>query len=80
MTAMVLLTAHSIHRAGHTKVFFDKELVDAGLKVLDRIVEETKSDDLRSVRDTCIELQDKAQQRRRQDYMIANSRDLTLSF
>jgi hypothetical protein len=74
MTAMMLLTANSMHKPQHDNSSLDKQLVDAGLQSLDRIVEETKSEVMQSFQETCTELHRRAQQMRGQAIMMANER------
>ncbi|RMZ83010.1 hypothetical protein DV737_g1768, partial [Chaetothyriales sp. CBS 132003] len=49
MTAMMLLTANSMLKPQHDKFALDKQLVDAGMRLLDRMVEETGSEPLRYI-------------------------------
>lgn len=72
MTAMMLLTANSMHKPQHDKLSIDKQLVDDGLQVIDRIVEETENEALRSFQGTCAELLQHALQRRDIAVVVAN--------
>lgn len=78
MTAMTLLTAYSMQNPMHDKSSLDRQLVDAGLRLVDRMVDETKHEDLRSFRETCAELHQRAQQKRRgQVNMMDNGPDFS---
>jgi hypothetical protein len=76
MTAMLLLTFNSIQRPHHEQVSFDNDLVDAGLKMLDRVVEETQSEIVRSFRTTCTGLHLDAQQRCAEASVVDNCLDV----
>ncbi|RVX74936.1 hypothetical protein B0A52_01213 [Exophiala mesophila] len=84
MTAMLLLIANTMHNPRHELAADDDPLVQAALVQLDRIVDETKVDRLRSFHDICLDLHQHAQQKRR-DLMTwaelaANEGDLNLNF
>jgi hypothetical protein len=64
MTAMLLLTFNILQRPYHDQAFFDDELVDSGLRMLEKVAEETQSEIVRSFRETCTGLHLDAQQRR----------------
>ncbi|KIX06946.1 uncharacterized protein Z518_04922 [Rhinocladiella mackenziei CBS 650.93] len=81
MTAMILLTANSMHRPRHEKISFDSQLVASGLQTIDTMVEEMESEALRSFRGTCAELNQEVQRRSRGEAtMKANHRDFFLYF
>ncbi len=62
-------------RSQHDKLSYDSQLIEAGLRTLDKLVEETQSDLVRSLRDTCTELNQDAQRRRVEVTMMANDAD-----
>lgn len=64
MTAMMLLIANSMHKPQHDKLFSDTQLIKHSLQTLDQMVEETQSVGLRSLRETCVELNKDALRRR----------------
>ena len=76
MTAMILLTAYSMHKPGHDNSSLDKRLVDTGLQTLDRMVGATNIAMLRSTRAICVELHQRAQQMRGEAIMMAKERDM----
>lgn len=80
MTAMMLLTANNMHKPQYAKLSFDNQLVDAGLQSLDKMVEETQSEALRSFHERCAELHQHAQQRRGPVIMTVNNHDLLSHF
>lgn len=81
MTAMVLLTANTMYNPQHDLASTDGQLVDAALGMLDRIVDETNNDELRSFHKTCTDLHQHAQQKRHQIIMMeANDGDSQLNF
>ena len=80
MTAMMLLTANNMQKPQHEKFPWDEQLVDAGLQFLDKMVEETKSEALRSFQDTCAELHQHAQCRRDKAVIMANNHNSFLHF
>lgn len=84
MTAMLLLTANTMHNPQHELATGDSQLVDAALQKLDKIVDETKVDELRAFYDTCTDLHQHAQQKRFQmmtwPMMSANDGDSELNF
>lgn len=80
MTAMMLLTANNMHKLHHDKLFWDKHLVDAGLQVLDRVAEETRSEALQWFHSTCGELLQQAQQMHDQAVVMADNHDFCFHF
>jgi hypothetical protein len=76
MTAMLLLTFNSMQRLHHEQVSFDNELVDAGLKMLNRAAEETQSEIVRSFRETCGGLHRDTQLRRAEARVMADCLDM----
>lgn len=66
---MTLLTANAMYKPQHDKTSLDKQLVDAGLQRLDKMVDENNSEVLRSFQKTCSELHQQAQQMRGQAIM-----------
>ena len=61
MTAMVVLTANSMHKPQHDDLVSDKELVSDGLQFLDKMVEDNKCEVLRTFHQTCTELHQRVQ-------------------
>lgn len=80
MTAMLLLTANILHRPQHGYTVLDTQLVDAGMRTLDKMVEETGSEALKQFRDTCIELNQEAQLRRDAATMTVKNRNFAMHF
>ena len=62
MTAMVLLTANSMHRPKHSDLSLDSHLVEIGLQTIDKMVKETENETLQSFQATCTELHQRTQQ------------------
>lgn len=62
MTAMVLLTANSMHRPRHSDLSLDSHLVEVGLQRIDRMVKKTNNTMLQSFQATCLELHQRVQQ------------------
>jgi len=77
MTAMLLLTFNSMQRPQHDQLLLDDRLVDRGLQMLDRIMEEIQSEIVHSFCKTCTELHQNAQQRRAEARVMANSLNLS---
>ncbi|KAF2865225.1 hypothetical protein BDV95DRAFT_632430 [Massariosphaeria phaeospora] len=75
MTAMLLLTFNSMQRPQHDQLSLDNGLVDTGLKMLDQVAEETRSEIIRSFRKNCTEMHRYAQQRRAEASLMASSLD-----
>lgn len=75
MTAMVVLTANRMRHAQHDKVASDRQLVDSGLQLVNRMVEETKSEALRSFEEMCTELHQHAQRRSHQAITLPDHLD-----
>jgi hypothetical protein len=63
MTAMVLLTANSMHRPKHSDSSLDSHLVEIGLQTVDTIMGDTKNETLQSFQATCSELHQYTQQK-----------------
>lgn len=64
MASMMLLTVNSMQRSQHDPLSLDDQLIDAGLRTLDKIVEDTQSEVVRSFREMCTELVQDSQRRR----------------
>lgn len=79
MTAMLLLTANSLHRPEHRDMVLDIHLVDIGLQTVDGFVKETGDERLLSFQATCTELHQRAQQRRAETVIMADNADVFLS-
>jgi hypothetical protein len=73
MTAMVLLTANSLHKLNHGDLSLDKHLVETGLQTIDKMVKETESETLQSFHATCTELHQRTQQRCAEAAIMANN-------
>jgi hypothetical protein len=80
MSAMMLLTANSMQNPQHDKLSLDNRLVEAGLQTIDKIVEETQSNVVRSFRDTFTKLDQDARRRRIEATAIANNAHLSTLF
>jgi hypothetical protein len=72
MSAMILLTANAMQNPQGDSSSLDKQLVDVGLQTLDKMIEETNSEFLRSFQTTCAELHQHSQRMRGQAIMKAN--------
>ena len=68
---MMLLTANSMHIPQHDNASMDIQLVDVGLRTVDRIVAETGSKVLQSFQEICAELHQRAQHMCGQAIMMA---------
>lgn len=77
MTAMLLVTANNMRRPWHENMFSDTQLLNSGLQVVGKMVEDTGHEGLRSFRDACIELDQEAHRRgsRTSTGMTANDRE-----
>ena len=64
-----------MHNSLHDNASLDKQLVDIGLRTVDKMVEETNSKVLQSFQETCAELHQRAQHMRGQAVMMAHERD-----
>ena len=80
MTAMVLLTANSMHRPKHGDLSLDSHLVEIGLQKIDKMVKETESEKLRSFQATCTEMHQRTQQRCAEAAIIASNIDYSSGF
>lgn len=80
MTAMVLLTANSMHRPQHNKLALDSQLIEVGLQTLEKMVQETGSEMLKSFQATCAELYQHTQRRCDEAAIIANNVDYSSVF
>jgi hypothetical protein len=75
MTAMMLLTANSMHDPEHDNVITDSDLVEDWLHIIDRKVKETGNDMLRSFHANSTELHQHVQRKCAEAGVIANGRD-----
>jgi hypothetical protein len=80
MTAMVLLTANSMHRPKHGDLLLDSHLVEIGLQTIDKMVKETENEMLQSFQATCTELHQRTQQRCAEAAIMANNVDCSSCF
>jgi len=80
MTAMLLLTANSMHSPKHGDLFLDNHLVEIGLQTVDRMAKETGEGMLQSFQATCTELHQRAQQRCAEAAITANNVDWSSGF
>jgi hypothetical protein len=80
MTAMLLLMVNSMQGSQHDKLSLDNELINAGLQSLDKVLEETQSEVVRTFRDAFTKLNGAAQRRHAEATMMANSLDLSIYF
>lgn len=74
----MLLMVNSMHRSRYDNMSLDNQLVEAGLRTLDEMVEETQSEALRSFRKTCTELNQDALRRRVEAAVTANNADFSM--
>jgi hypothetical protein len=77
MTALMLLTFNGLQNPHNDSLSSDNNLVDSGLRRLDRIVEETQSEVVSSFRDACATLSQASRQRRAEASAVSNSFDLS---
>jgi hypothetical protein len=75
MTAMVLLTANSLHKLNHGDLSLDRHLVEIGLQTINQMAKETESEMLQSFHATCTELHQRTQQRCAEAAIMANNVD-----
>lgn len=75
MTAMVLLTANSMHTPQHNDLALDSQLVQVGLQTLDTMVQETGNEMLKSFQATCAELHQHTQRRCVEAAIMTNNAD-----
>lgn len=80
MTAMVILTANGMHKPQHNNLVSDIRLIEAGLQTVDKMVQETGSEMLKSFQATCAELHQHTQRRCLEAAIMANDVDYTSSF
>jgi len=78
MTAMMLLTFNGLQRPQHDKLFSDNQLVDTGLRILEQVLVETKSEVVRSFRDICTELHQDCQRKHAEATVMASDLDLSV--
>lgn len=64
MASMMLLTVNGMQRSQHDTLSLDEQLIEAGLRTLDKIVEDTQSEVVRSFQKMCAELVQDSQRRR----------------
>jgi hypothetical protein len=77
MTALMLLTFNGLQNPHNEKLSSDNNLVDTGLRMLDRIVEDTQSEVVCSFRDACGTLNQESRRRRAEASVMASSFDLS---
>ncbi|KAL5376202.1 hypothetical protein DPSP01_010667 [Paraphaeosphaeria sporulosa] len=77
MTAMMLLTFNGLQNPLGDELLSDDKLVENGLKMLDRMLEETQHEVVRSFRYACGSLHDASKRRRAEASFIASSMDLS---
>lgn len=75
MTAMVLLTANSMHKLQHNNLALDSQLVEVGLQTIEKMAQETGSEVLKSFQATCAELHQHTQRRCVEATIMANNVD-----
>lgn len=75
MTAMVLLTANSMHEPKHSDSFLDNHLVEIGLQKVRQMVMESESKTLQSFQATFIEIYHYSQQRCAKAARLASNAD-----
>ena len=64
MASMMLLTVNGMQRPQHDMLSLDNQLIEAGLRTLDKIVEDTQSEVVRSFQKMCSELVQDSQRKR----------------
>ncbi|KAH7120847.1 fungal-specific transcription factor domain-containing protein [Dendryphion nanum] len=77
MTAMVLLTANSMHRPKHGDLSLDNHLVEIGLRTINTMAKDTENEILQSFQATCTELHQRTQQRCAEAAIMASNADGT---
>lgn len=70
---MVILTANSMHTPQHNNLALDSQLIEVGLQTVDKMVQETGSEMLKSFQDTCAELHQHTQRRCIEVARVANN-------
>lgn len=80
MTAMMLLTANTMHRPDHGYYSLDSQLIDVGMKTVDRMAEGSKSDALEAFKVTFVELRRDAWRRHRAAITMVNSSEFYTEF
>lgn len=80
MTAMVLLTANSMHKPKHDDLSLDSHLVEIGLRTIGIMVKKTENEKLQSFQATCTELHQRTQQRCAEAAIMANNVDRSSCF
>ena len=75
MTAMMLLIANTMHRPDHSHYLLDSQLIDVGMKTVDRMADGSRNDALEAFRVTFVELRRDAWHRHRAAATIVNSSD-----
>ncbi|EHK44580.1 hypothetical protein TRIATDRAFT_224048 [Trichoderma atroviride IMI 206040] len=80
MTAMVILTANSMHKPQHNNLALDSQLIEVGLQTVDQMVQETGNEMLKSFRATCAELHQHTQRRCVEAAIRANTVEYSSSF
>lgn len=75
MTAMMILTANSMHDPKHNNLFSDSHLVENGLQIVDKMAKKTGNDMLHSFQATCTELHKHMQRKCVEAGSIANDRE-----
>lgn len=73
MTALMLLTFNALQNPHSDELSSDNKLVETGLEVLDRMIEETQSEVVRSFREACGNLHLDSLRRRAEASAMANS-------
>lgn len=77
MTAMLLLTVKSMQVGPYDQLSLDGQLIESGLRKLDRVLEEIQSEVIRSFRNTCAELNEMAQRRRSEAKRMAHNTEMS---
>lgn len=77
MTAMMLLTFNGMKRPQHFQWSLDYQLVETGLRILEKVLEEAPNEVVRSFYDICTELHRDCQRRSTEFTAVANEIDLS---
>lgn len=64
MASMMLLTVNGMQRPQKDTLSLDEQLIEAGLRILDKVIEHTQSEVVRSFQKLCTELLQDSRRRR----------------
>lgn len=80
MTAMMLLIANTMHRPDHGYYSLDSQLIDVGMKTVDRMADGRRNDVLEVFRVTFVELRRDAWRRHKAATTMVNSSEFHTEF